>query len=154
MLNPRDVRRMSHRDPNPAQRVRTLESLRSGVRENKGQLAVGNLKRLFQTLTLCLADSDYHITLQALGLLADIAPDSRHDVGTFIPFLMVSFIPALCGQYACVYYVLCFGVDARDTVLFSFLLMFGWGAFLTMCPCSRRWYPTWGMTNRPSAKPH
>jgi hypothetical protein len=67
------------------------------VRENKGQLAVGNLKRLFQTLTLCLADSDYHITLQALGLLADIAPDSRRDVGTFIPFLMVMMVLSMLG---------------------------------------------------------
>jgi hypothetical protein len=63
------------------------------VRDSGGRLMIGNLKRLFQTLTLCLADSDYHITLQALGLLADIAPDSRSDVGTFIPFLMVRHCP-------------------------------------------------------------
>ena len=86
---------VQHRDPNPAQRVRTLESLRASVRDNKGQLLIGNLKKLFQTLTLCLADSDYHITLQALGLLADIAPDSQHDVGNFIPFLMVLSFAAL-----------------------------------------------------------
>jgi hypothetical protein len=59
------------------------------VRENSGRLLVANLKKLFQSLAQCLADPDHHIPLQALGLLADIAPDCIHDVGNFIPLILV-----------------------------------------------------------------
>lgn len=70
-------------------RIRTLESLRANVRENDGQLMVANLKRLFQTLAQCLSDPDHHLVQQSLGLLADIAPDCCHDVGNFIPLILV-----------------------------------------------------------------
>ena len=73
----------------PAHRVRTLESLRVNVRENGGKLLVPNLKKLFQSLSQCLADPDHHIPMQALGLLADIAPDCLHDVGNYIPLILV-----------------------------------------------------------------
>jgi len=73
----------------PAQRVRTLETLRTSVRENGGKLLIPNLKKLFQSLAQCLADPDHHIPMQALGLLADIAPDCMHDVGNYIPLILV-----------------------------------------------------------------
>ncbi len=93
---------LEHRDPVPAQRVRTLEALRSSVRENSGRLLVANLKKLFQSLAQCLADPDHHIPLQALGLLADIAPDCIHDVGNFIPLILVCRAVWFLFSVACV----------------------------------------------------